>query len=315
MRATASRESGPVGTCACAFRTASGDPYWNSVCNVGPTLDRHRVSRPVPDSKINFEDLMIFAMNYENTGSAQLKKPAVIAENNPITLELRLSQANGHFLAQIYLLGTAGLVKALEIPLVLSSEVQILSVRKGALVSDGDFFDSNPDGDKLMLTAAALDESGVFDGNGVLAEFDFQVNGSDLDLHFGTATARTATNASIEIRYQTTDVELLVQPLIPTEYQLHQNFPNPFNPWTQIGYGIPKSGPVEIVVYDLHGRRVKTLVAEVRNAGYYFVTWDGTDDRGMPVASGVYFFQIQAGTSVNDRKLGIVQMKKMVLIK
>jgi len=247
---------------ASAFRTISGDPDWNAICDVGPTLSHARVSRPVPDAAINFEDLMIFAMNYENTSPTQLKKPAVIAENSPITLELNLSQANGRFLARIHLVGNEALVKAVEIPLVLSPEVQIISVRKGALVSDGDFFLSNQDGSMLMITTAALDESGVFDGNGILAEFDFQVNGSNLDIQFGTATARTAANASIEISYQTTDVELLVQSLIPTEYKLHQNFPNPFNPRTTIRYDLKENGPVKITLYNSNGQFVATLLEE-----------------------------------------------------
>lgn len=102
---------------------------------------------------------------------------------------------------------------------------------------------------------------------------------------------------------------------IPEIYSLSDNFPNPFNPVTKIGYGIPRKSLVEIVVYDMLGRRVQTLVSEIRNPGYYFVTWDGADERGIPVASSVYFFRIQAGTPANDPKLGIVQVKKMVLIK
>jgi hypothetical protein len=287
---------------ASAFYTHPTNNDWNGICDVGPTLDYARISRPVPDSSINFEDLMIFAMNYENTGPVQLKKPAVIAEDNPITLELNLSQNNGRFLGRILLAGNASLVKALEISLVLGAEVQVLSVRKGSLVSDGDFFLSNQDGNTLSIATAALDESGVFDGNGILAEFDFQVSGANLELNFGTASARTAKNVAIEINYQTTDVALLAQSLIPTEYKLHQNFPNPFNPQTTIRYDLKENGPVKMTLYNINGQFVANLINEEKHAGYHSFTFEAGH-----LPSGVYIYKIQ----MNDFR----DIRKLVLIK
>ena len=90
---------------------------------------------------------------------------------------------------------------------------------------------------------------------------------------------------------------------IPTEYSISQNYPNPFNPTTIINFGLPKAGLVKLVVYDILGRTVQTLVNnEFKEAGNYKADFDGTN-----FASGVYFYRIEAGD--------FVQIKKMVLIK
>tara|TARA_Y100000994_G_C15682405_1_gene438327 strand:- start:608 stop:1360 length:753 start_codon:yes stop_codon:yes gene_type:complete len=82
---------------------------------------------------------------------------------------------------------------------------------------------------------------------------------------------------------------------IPTVTTLSKNYPNPFNPSTTINYDISKSGNVSIVVYDLNGAEVKTLVNEFKSASKgYNVTWDGKNNSGQSVASGQYFYVMNA---------------------
>jgi hypothetical protein len=83
--------------------------------------------------------------------------------------------------------------------------------------------------------------------------------------------------------------------------------PNPFNPSTAIGYTLAQQGIAEVVVYDVSGRRVRVLVGGVASSGYHEVSWDGRDDAGRRVASGVYLYQLRAGD--------VVETKKMVLLK
>ena len=85
------------------------------------------------------------------------------------------------------------------------------------------------------------------------------------------------------------------------------NYPNPFNPVTKLRYTIPKNGLVSIIIYDMLGRQVKTLVNQTQNAGYASVIWDATNDYGKPVSAGIYLYQIQTGE--------YIQTKKMVLLK
>jgi hypothetical protein len=91
---------------------------------------------------------------------------------------------------------------------------------------------------------------------------------------------------------------------LPTAvFRLDQNVPNPFNPTTKIGFSLEKAGPVELIVYDVTGARVATLLREHRPAGPYVVQWDGRDDRGAPVGSGVYLYKLTAGPRVDTRKM------------
>lgn len=94
---------------------------------------------------------------------------------------------------------------------------------------------------------------------------------------------------------------------IPQSFSLSQNYPNPFNPRTVIRYQLPTSSRVSLKIYNLTGRLVKSLVEQRQEAGYYTVSWDGRDNLGREVNSGIYFYQIIAGQ--------FNQTKKMVLIK
>jgi len=92
---------------------------------------------------------------------------------------------------------------------------------------------------------------------------------------------------------------------IPSEIQLRQNFPNPFNPETTIQYAIPagSSGNVTLNVYDLRGALVRTLVDQINEPGVYSIVWDGTDKDGNKVSSGIYIFQLQAGQFTKSNKM------------
>jgi len=94
---------------------------------------------------------------------------------------------------------------------------------------------------------------------------------------------------------------------LPEKYTLHQNYPNPFNPITTLRYDLPENSYVNVTVYDMLGREVKTLVSTTQDAGFKSVIWDATNNQGKPVSAGVYLYQIQAGE--------FVQTKKMVLLK
>ncbi|MFC1490010.1 FlgD immunoglobulin-like domain containing protein [Candidatus Latescibacterota bacterium] len=91
---------------------------------------------------------------------------------------------------------------------------------------------------------------------------------------------------------------------LPDAFALSQNFPNPFNPTTTIGYAIPADGAghVEMVIYNSNGQKIRTLVNETQDAGYYNVVWDGRSDSGEMVSSGLYVYKIVSGSfSKSDR--------------
>ncbi|TDI86215.1 MAG: T9SS type A sorting domain-containing protein [Caldithrix sp.] len=96
--------------------------------------------------------------------------------------------------------------------------------------------------------------------------------------------------------------------LIPTTFELSQNFPNPFNPSTSIRFGLPQAERVTIRVFDLLGREVTTLVnARQYEPGYHVAIWNGRERGGRPVASGVYIYRIKAGEFSQTRKMLLVK--------
>jgi hypothetical protein len=90
---------------------------------------------------------------------------------------------------------------------------------------------------------------------------------------------------------------------IPKEFALSQNYPNPFNPETFIEFSLPKDCQVNLIVYNVRGQLVKTLVHGSMQAGTYKVRWDGTDKSELRVASGVYFYRLVAGDKINTKKM------------
>jgi 5-hydroxyisourate hydrolase-like protein (transthyretin family) len=93
---------------------------------------------------------------------------------------------------------------------------------------------------------------------------------------------------------------------LPTRFTLHQNYPNPFNPVTEIRYNLPagrSAYEVRIEIYNATGQRVKILSAGSQKPGRYSVTWDGTDNQGQYMSSGLYLYSIKAGRFVQTRKM------------
>ncbi len=110
------------------------------------------------------------------------------------------------------------------------------------------------------------------------------------------------------VEYLLTDGDIPVAindeaPQIPAAYQLDQNYPNPFNPVTTIRYKIPTKTNVTLEIFDVLGRKTRTLVNQKQNAGQYEIQWNGIDDRGRESASGVYFYRLSAGDFIQIRKM------------
>ena len=94
---------------------------------------------------------------------------------------------------------------------------------------------------------------------------------------------------------------------VPDKFALFQNQPNPFNPETRISYYLPEGCEVKLTVYDILGRRVKTLCEGYQDAGMKRVTWDGRDDQGDQLGSGIYFYRLQAGKFSQTQKMTLLK--------
>ena len=93
----------------------------------------------------------------------------------------------------------------------------------------------------------------------------------------------------------------------PTEFSLKQNFPNPFNPTTSIRYDIAETANAQLIIYNMLGQEVRTLVSGKQDVGYYEVSWNGLNDAGQPVATGIYIYHLQAGHYSKTMKMAFIK--------
>jgi hypothetical protein len=135
-------------------------------------------------------------------------------------------------------------------------------------------------------------------------------NVADLPVGSQSIQARAWDNfnnlAEEQIHVYVTGVKTNPPENIPLTFALHQNFPNPFNPITQIQFDLPRPSHAEVQIFDLLGRKIRTLLDELHTAGSHRASWDGRDDAGRAAASGVYLVRVRAGDFV-----GVVKAVKM----
>jgi len=127
----------------------------------------------------------------------------------------------------------------------------------------------------------------------------------------GLSFVDTATNDITPIYCPPGDLEVKFDPGhgvgLPKTFSLSQNFPNPFNANTVIAFALPKTGHVKLEIYNILGQKVKDLVDEMVTAGYKRVVWDGKDNSGTDVASGVYFYRIKTQETVEVMKMTLLK--------
>ena len=97
------------------------------------------------------------------------------------------------------------------------------------------------------------------------------------------------------------------EPGTPTNFSLSQNYPNPFNPSTVVSYSLPTNSFVSLIIYDLLGREVKTLINNEQNSGTYQVQWNGENNYGSKVSSGTYIYTIRTGSYYEARKMVLLK--------
>jgi len=130
-------------------------------------------------------------------------------------------------------------------------------------------------------------------------------------------TALTNSSGNYSINLIVSDIHQFKDEM-PTNFKLSQNYPNPFNPSTIIGFQLPKVSDVQLIVYNILGQKIKTIVNQKLTAGIFSAVWDGTNDIGLGVAAGVYFYRFSAGPSTGSPKgqagNEFVKTRKMVLL-
>ncbi len=269
-----------------AFGECDGGTYYDNTCDVGPTDDWSRVGIPTTDSCIDFEDLIVFAMNFGVVTSAK-DLPAI--DDTVFLAWARLDETR----YALRLTGGAGLLG-----LRVQSATGVRSVSAGSLLAD------QRDPVFLRNLGGGLDANLAVMGGGVTGAGDLLIvtSGREIAAEDLVITARGLDNREVTVSFSAVTGETL-----PSVFALEANYPNPFNPQTTIGFALPREADVKLAVYGVDGRLVRVLVDEHRDAGRHDVIWRGDDTAGRRVATGTYFYIIDAGDFHQVRKMSLIK--------
>ena len=258
------------------------------------------------DGKIGLGDFSIFVQNYgKRIGSAKAI-PVTVGENREASLSLnmvdRLKEASGDMKLVVRLDG----VRALKgYSFKVRYDESRFDFRRAKRVGEG-FPDNGNNRWPLLVVSPTVWEviiadvvrgDEVIEDGGVLVELCFKCKGSPENAKFTTIEGIFMDTEGEMHALESAEVVLL-----PQEFVLLQNFPNPFNASTAIGYQLPEASEIRLSVYNLLGQEVRRLVEGEVEAGTHVVLWDGRDENGTPVGSGIYFYRLKAGEVVRTRK-------------
>ncbi len=283
------------------------EPGENDYLDIGPTTDYNVRSRPEPDDILDFEDLILMAINFGAVGKS-FGGPDPADRNELLVFVPEEGGSDGKLVVSLWLRAD-GSLKGTSIPLVWNGDVvKPITFEGGSLVAaqDGQGMLLSPAPGTVDFALFGATDGGI-SGEGLLATVTFEVlKDGDAGIGIGSIKARDLENKSQNLDASVT----LGSPAsldVPMVSVLHQNFPNPFNPTTTFKYGVAVEGRVSIEVYDVRGRLVSTLLDEIVHPGSYQVIWDGTDNGGRRASSGVYLARFKAADKT--------QMQRMTLLK
>ena len=169
-------------------------------------------------------------------------------------------------------------------------------------------------GSLRSLQVGILDLSGehyISAGTGALV--NLRIKGSDLsslEITKAICASRDAREIPVQIvsEMKKSEEDITAEKsAIPQEFSLSQNYPNPFNPETEIKYALSQDCDVKLIIYNILGEKVKLLVDEHQTAGHKTIHWNGRDEKGKEIASGIYFYKILAGDFSQSRKMVLVK--------
>ena len=282
--------------------TGIGATTWKYL-DVGPTTDLSVNSMPTADGKLNFEDLAMFAINFEAVSAPQDATGPVAAAADELSFEAPGQVSRGDVVTlQLRLSGT-GSVHALSAALGWDSEIVApAGFEAGSMiVSQG--------GAMLSATPGSVD--GVVlgaDRRGFLGEDEFAtirftaLRDGAPGFTFSSVDARNGVNAKIGI-----GTASRVTAHVPLVTSLFAPSPNPAQGIATVAFGLSRSGAVDLALYSVDGRRVRTLAHGPHAANTYRVAWDGRDEQGRKVAAGVYYARLTTAQGTYTRSVVILQ--------
>jgi len=299
------------------YWTQHGSPFYKNEMDVGPTDDWSRFGIPLTDNWVNFEDLMVLAMNYGRVspaGRVIVDALAGGATGGDTALALRLTggevEAGREIAVDLVLEGNDARVKGVSAAVSFdAATLDLIGVAPSGgiagLGSDAFFIWRREGAGAARIDLALLGTDRVLGGSGPLARLTFRVLRADAALvALDCAAVRDADNA--EVGAALVSLALNAAGTTPA-WVLDQNTPNPFNPRTTVAFEVAEPCDVRLAVYSTSGRLVRGLVDGRVDAGRHAAVWDGADDRGAAVGSGVYLCVLEAGGRRIERKMVLMK--------
>jgi hypothetical protein len=273
--------------------------------DVGPTTDLSRNGRPLTDQALDFEDLVLYAVNFELVSSPAIRTgpEAEAAAADVVALLAPAHATPGQpLVATLHLSGT-GRIQAASLALGWDPEVvRPVRVEAGAMVTGAGGVLMSPGAGAADVALLGAREVGLV-GEGVLATFTFEVLAAgDPKLVLQRSLARDVHNQPVPVT-GTVSVALW----IPERTALSLPAPNPFRGAAWVELAMARPGAARVEVFSVDGRRVRTLADRAFEPGIHRLVWDGRDDHGRGLGTGVYFLRAAADRQVFMRRVTLLK--------
>jgi len=289
----------------------NADPQ-NVTYEIGPASGSVPELTPDPDGILDFEDLAVFVQmwnwSYENNGLARQTQLAKSNSESPSILEFDIEQPEDKWSSR----GETSIAIHSDFGDLL--QVEWILEHNGADITissnEGSYFADRYEASPMMSTIGAEGKLSLFSvaGLGVLSEPSESNSIAEIKLSNQSGEDQSVTlyyrvwDSSAKI-VESAQISLDVQSLIPDKYSLRQNFPNPFNPSTSIRYTLPENEDVKLIIYNIRGEEIRTMVSDYQTAGYYQMEWNGDDTQGRKAAAGLYFYRLTTPAFSDVRKM------------
>ena len=248
------------------------------------------------DNEIDIADvIMIVDIIFESNARM------VNASNSTAYIDLIKSNSLGHLTLAIE---NAKIVRGIEFEIKYDDKLVDLNDPALSNFIEGVFISSNLiQNGNLKIVAASLNGGEILSENNSYISIPFNFKGTKYDeslveIEDIKLIGMDGSKIDVVVRTNNSNINFL-----PTSYALKQNYPNPFNPTTEIRFDVPENGYVLLSVHNMLGQKVKTLKSEELQAGYHIVNWDGTNDLGSQMSSGMYFYSIQTSEFKATKKM------------
>ncbi len=275
------------------------------------------------DSTVNQQDVLALGLNWGKTHTTLTQQPKrvplALSKSGAAQLYCTIlppAKENEASWIEIYAGGASNLFGlAFEVQLPEHASWSPIQIEPGHLLGEDLLLYSHIDrsAGKVGVGLTRKAGAGGITGSGMVARIKMQKSGAAVVDELACALQNVVANdpSGFAIPFvigNTTGVEE-AQHLesLPTVFALKPNHPNPFNPATTISYDLPQAVEVKLEIFDVLGRRVRTLVQQRQPAGRYTITWNGRNEQGRQVASGVFIYKLSAGDFVQSRRMAFVR--------